>query len=132
MDECWVFDIVRGKFTCKSGMTMKKVVAVLKKDPRIKCTLNFKNRFKHPTANGYGDYPLHVVFQIGTLAHVCKIQIHLHAVTEFADTHGGHESYEYFRRVFALVHPQTHAVHALVRTTPPVMLVAKGCAVQTR
>ena len=79
----WVFDIVRGKFVCKSGTSMKKVVALLEKDPRIKATLNFKNRFRNPTANGYGDYLLHVVFQAGILVHVCEIQVHLRAVTEY-------------------------------------------------
>lgn len=97
----WVFDIVRGKFLCIAGASLEKVVRLLEKDPRIKCTLKFKNRFKNPTANGYGDYLLQVVFQTGTFVHVCEIQVHLRAVSEYADSHGSHESYEYFRVFFA-------------------------------
>lgn len=51
----WVFDIVRGMLVCESAAAVRAVVQRLVKDKRVRVVLKFKNRFKHPTPNGFCD-----------------------------------------------------------------------------
>ena len=96
----WVFDIVRGTLSCGSVGSVKAVIALLVKDTRITITIKFKNRFKHPTPNGFCDMLLQVVFADGGLVHTCEIQVHLRPITEYAVEHKSHDSYDYFRVLF--------------------------------
>eukprot|EP00729_Bicosta_minor_P009284 gene9284-biopygen16959 len=96
----WVFDIVRGTLSCGTIQSVIAVVALLVKDKRITIRIKFKNRFKHPTPNGFCDMLFQVVFADQGLVHTCEIQVHLRPITEYAVEHKSHESYDYFRQFF--------------------------------
>jgi len=96
----WVFDIVRGTLSCGTIQSVIAVIALLVKDKRITVRIKFKNRFKHPTPNGFCDMLLQVVFADQGLVHTCEIQVHLRPITEYAVEHKSHESYDYFRQFF--------------------------------
>jgi len=104
----WVFDVVRMKFMCGTAAEIQRVLAAVLAHPQVKVVLKGKNRFKHKTPNGFCDFMLQVVFE-ATVAgggktmvvrHNCEVQIHLRAVTEYAEAHESHKYYDYFREFF--------------------------------
>jgi tetratricopeptide (TPR) repeat protein len=95
----WVFDIVRGTLLCDSVASIKAVVALLVNHKSVK-VIKFKNRFKHPTPNGFCDMLFQILFNKDGLVHVCEVQVHLRQITEYADEHQSHASYDYFRQFF--------------------------------
>jgi hypothetical protein len=96
----WVFDIVRGTLLCDSVESIKAVVALLVGDKRVLKVITLKNRFKHPTPNGFCYMLFQLLFGEGGVVHVCEVQVHLRQITEYAAEHKSHVSYDYFRQFF--------------------------------
>lgn len=101
----WVYDVVRMKFVCDSANDILRVLEEVQAAPEITVMLKAKNRFKHPTASGYRDMLLQVSFEAdlgdgAIVHHICEIQIHLRAISEYDAVHDSHVYYDYFRAFF--------------------------------
>ena len=101
-----LFDIVRMTFDCAAGTEVAAIVAAIKASPHVVHTIKGKNRCKNPTANGFFDIMMQVLFQfeVGggvTVEHVCEVQIHVRAATAYAHDNNSHGVYEFFREYFA-------------------------------
>lgn len=101
-----LFDIVRMTFDCNTGDEVAAIVAAIKANPHVVQTIKGKNRCKNPTANGFFDIMMQVLFQFElgdgvTVEHVCEVQIHVRAATEYAKKNNSHGVYEFFRSFFA-------------------------------
>ena len=74
--------------------------------PHVVHTIKGKNRCKNPTANGFFDIMMQVLFQfeVGggvTVEHVCEVQIHVRTATAYAHDNNSHGVYKFFREYFA-------------------------------
>ena len=103
-DVALLFDIVRARLVCATG---DKAIAVLRKienHPAVVAVLKFKNRCAEPTANGFCDFMLQVLFKFTvdgeTVEHVCEVQVHIKEITEYSKSSGSHEVYDFFRQYF--------------------------------
>ena len=89
----WLYDIVRMRFVCNTAGEIQQVLAKVLAHSFVKAVLKGKNRFAVKTANGFCDLLLHVLISVDMevggsrvlVEHVCEIQMHLRAVTEYAN-----------------------------------------------
>ena len=123
-----LFDIVRMTFDCDTGDEVVAIVAAIKASPHVIHTIKGKNRCKNPTANGFFDIMMQVLFQFelgdgSTVEHVCEVQIHIRAATAYAKQNNSHGVYEFFRSYFSgsdeTVRARMHDITAILGAAPP-------------
>lgn len=63
----WLYDVVRGTLMCATVADIKQVLTLIKTDPRVTAVPKAKNRFRHPTPNGFCDFllQLRMAFELG-------------------------------------------------------------------
>ena len=98
----WLFDINRVSLVCSSAKQILDILDWLKENTTLVVA---KNKFKHPTFNGYRDFLFVAQIQVegrqGTFNHCCEIQLH-HCDTWLLNQEvKSHKYYEYFRTYFS-------------------------------
>ena len=95
----WLFDIVRGQVVCESEAGIVSLYEALEANPDVNI-VRVKNRFSPPLFNGYRDILMNVAVKVGSVSHLCELQIHLKAIKDSEPMHKSHLTYEFFRAFF--------------------------------
>jgi len=95
----WLFDIIRGSALCSTEAEIVSLYKALEADPSVEI-VRVKNRFDPPLFNGYRDINMVVAVKVGSVSHLCELQIHLAAIKNSDALHKSHTIYEFFRSFF--------------------------------
>jgi len=95
----WLFDVVRGSVLCETEDAIVHLFRAIEADPNIEI-IRVKNRFNPPLFNGYRDILMNVAVKVGSVSHLCELQIHLKAIKDSEPMHKSHLTYEFFRSYF--------------------------------
>ena len=95
----WLFDVVRGSGVCESEAGIVSLYEALEANPDVDI-VRVKNRFNPPLFNGYRDILMNVAVKVGSVSHLCELQIHLKAIKDSEPMHKSHLTYEFFARSF--------------------------------
>ena len=95
----WLFDIIRGSALCTTEAEIVSLYKALEADPSVEI-VRVKNRFDPPLFNGYRDINMVVAVKVGSVSHLCELQIHLAAIKNSDALHKSHTIYEFFRSFF--------------------------------
>ena len=95
----WLFDIVRGQVVCETEAGIVSLYEALEANPDVDI-VRVKNRFNPPLFNGYRDILMNVAVKVGSVSHLCELQIHLKAIKDSEPMHKSHLTYEFFRSFF--------------------------------
>ena len=95
----WLFDVVRGSVLCETEADIVRLYEALEANPSVE-VVRIKNRFNPPNFNGYRDVLMNVAVKVGSVSHLCELQIHLKAIKDSEPMHKSHLTYEFFRSYF--------------------------------
>ena len=95
----WLFDVVRGSVLCETEDAIVHLFRGVEADRNIEI-VRVKNRFNPPLFNGYRDILMNVAVKVGSVSHLCELQIHLKAIKDSEPMHKSHLTYEFFRAFF--------------------------------
>ena len=86
----------RARFgVCETEAGIVSLYEALEANPDVEI-VRVKNRFNPPLFSGYRDILMNVAVKVGSVSHLCELQIHLKAIKDSEPMHKSHLTYEFF------------------------------------